>query len=690
MKRCFRIESFINKKISVSFLLFFINCLTVLASQNPDSRLTGDISIAPLPAQRNHADTAYLNHKDVFEQFGNNAERLCQQYGAFALDFLEEYKVEGLALLEKFGKEMASLHPLLDCHDIFLLYSDHGNNIPNVNTFSPQALSVFYKTFGSEGIKYIVNDPENFFLINVSKDRGTDLINLANEKGDIVFPLARKHGISFVRLYDKDVLQIVIKFQDDGLLALKEYGEKAKTLFTLFIDDDIFYQVIKTYGHKQTIPIIYLFYENRDFSSQFFNCLKTTSAYEWLSAWWYGTDTPAVNTINNATMQRENARRAINLIYELGNDFMDRFEILDINNVREEAVTIISNKLRNFFVSDIERTSRKWIRQEDINLEDKLFAGLDILGLIPVGSVVSKGTKLAVRGIRFAKTTKGFKGLTLLTEDLVATYGDDVIPFVAKHGDDGIKALKATDGKIIHLSQQYGDDVVRYVSQYGAGAGKTIEKYGDDALSLAHQYGDVVIQYIMLYEDDGIRVIQKYGKDVVLLSSVYGHEVIKLSALYGDDVILYVSKYGSSGVRSIITYGNDVIRLAKKHGDDVIRYVGRYGDDGLALAKKGKTGLFVMRFMPPKIFTKAARFTRYGLSAALLIAFVTHPLAFLSGLVKALAWLSGINPVIIAIIMGLLATFLLIRLLRRFLGIFHPMIVCLRALKKWYRVCRKN
>lgn len=184
----------------------------------------------------------------------------------------------------------------------------------------------------------------------------------------------------------------------------------------------------------------------------------------------------------------------------------------------------------------------------------------------------------------------------------------------------------------------------------------------------------------MLYEDDGIRVIQKYGRDVVLLSSVYGDEVIKLSALYGDDVISYVSKYGSSGVRSIVTYGNDVIRLAKS--TEMMSSGMLAGMETMDLRwLKRKDGAFCYAFYAPKIFTKAAKFTRYGLSAALLIAFVTHPLAFLSGLVKALAWLSGINPVIIAIIMGLLATFLLIRLLRKFLGIFHPMIVCLRALK---------
>lgn len=629
----------------------------------------------------NHADAAYARYKGVFEQFGDNAERLYQRYGIFALEFLKEYKIEGLALLEKFGKEMAGFHPLLNYRDIFHLYNNPGNTINNLNIFSSKTLAKFYKTFGDEGLKYIANNPENFFLISEDNDKGIALITLANEKGDIIFPLTRKHGMTFAKLYDKDVFNIVMKFQEEGLLAMKEYGEKAKTIFNLFIDDDTFCQVIRTYGHKQTIPIIYLFYDNKDFNSQFYAYLRTTSACEWISSWWYGTDTSTVNIQNDLSIKRENARRAITLISELGNDFLDRFEILDINNVKAETITTITNKLRNFFISEVERVSRKRIRQEDITFQDKLFAGLDLLGLVPIGGGISKGAKLAAKGAQFAKTTKGFKGLMLLTEDLVAAYGDDVIPFVAKYGDDGITALKATDGNILKLSQQYGGDVVRYVSKYGVDAGNMIERYGEDVLSLARMYGDDVIKYTALYGDNGVAVIQKYGRDIVLLSSLYGDDVIRMSILHGDDVISYASKYGSNGVKVIEKYGDDVIRMAKRYGDDVIKYAGMYGDDGLKLAGKGKAGLFVMRFMQPKVFAKCVKFIKYGLIASILLIFITHPIAFLTGLVKAIAWLFGISPIIIAIIMGITATFLLIRFLRRFRWLFKPILVCFRILK---------
>ena len=677
-------EKLMNKPFLISLILFFAvqlfftplqNAYTQSSENTPEQTAAATVNLNPF----NDVHTTY---KNVFGQFGDNAERLYQQYGAFALVFLEEYKIEGLALLEKHGRELASLHPLLDYRDIFHLYSNPDNNINNLNIFSPETLSQFYKTFGDEGVQWIAGNPETFFLISEDKDKGIELMTLADEKGDIVFPLARKHGIAFARLYDKDVLNIVIKFQEVGLLAIKEFGEKAKILFNLFIDNDTFYHVIETYGHKQTIPIIYLFYDNKDFNSQVCDYLKKTKVYEWVSTWWYGTETTVPDTQSDEVIRRENAQRAVNLIFELGHDFLDRFEILDINNVKEESVTTITNKLRNFFISDVENVSRKRVRQEDITFRDKLFAGLDILGFVPIGGGISKGAKFAAKGTRFARTTKGFKGLINLTDDLVKTYGDDVVQFVAKYGDDGIKALKATDGKILKLSQKYGDDAVRYISKYGADAGTAIEKYGNDVLSLARQYGDDVVKYTALYGDDGLRIIQKHGKDVVLLSSVYGDNVIKMAALHGNDVISYVSKYGASGVKIIEKYGDDVIRLAKRHGDDVIKYVGMYGDDGLKLARKGQAGLFVMRFMPPKALAKCAKFAKYGLIASIFLIIATHPIAFLSGLINALAWLFGASPVTIAIILGLVAAFFITRFLRKFKWVFMPFLVCFRVLKR--------
>ncbi|MCF6158360.1 MAG: hypothetical protein E3K32_07275 [wastewater metagenome] len=669
-----------NKQVSIAFVCCILSQPLFYPYQKAFSQ-SGKNTPGLTINMNNHPDPAYITFQEVFGQFDNNAERLYQRYGIFALEFLKEYGIEGLVLLEKYGKEMAGLYPLLDLRDILRLYKNPENMTDNLQIFSRKTIAGFYKTFGDGGIQYIANDPENFFLINGDKDTGTELINLAKEKGDIVFPLARKHGIAFAKLYDREVLNIVIKFQEDGLLALKEYGEKAKLLFSLFINDDTFYHVIKTYGHKQTIPVIYLFYENKDFNSQVYQYLVTTNAYKWLSGWWCDADFSSSDAQSDSVIRYENARRAVDLIFELGNDFIDRFEILDINNVREEAVTTITNKLRNFFLSDIEKVSRKRIRHEDITFQDKLFAGLDILGFIPVGAGVSKVAKLAAKGTQLAKTTKGFKGIIHLSDDLVTRYGDDVVPFVARHGDEGIRVLKATDGKILTLSQKYGDVMIRYMKKYGTGAGTVIEKYGEELLQLAQQYGDDVIKYTMLYGDDGFRIIQKHGRDIVLLSSVYGDDVIKLSALHGDDIIKYVSKYGSNGIYVIKKYGNDVLSLAKIHGDDVIRYVSIYGDDGLKLASKGKIGLRIMQFMPMGAFSKSIKLIKYGLIAAVLFTIVTNPLAFLIGLVSALSWLLNMNPLIVIVLLGLVISFFLIRFLRKYKIVLKPLSLLLRIIR---------
>ena len=106
-----------------------------------------------------------------------------------------------------------------------------------------------------------------------------------------------------------------------------------------------------------------------------------------------------------------------------------------------------------------------------------------------------------------------------------------------------------------------------------------------------------------------------------------------------------------------------------------------YGDDGLKLARKGKVGLFVMRFMPPKAFAKCAKFVKYGLIASIILTFLTHPIAFLSGLINALAWLFHTSPVVIAIILSLIAIFFIMRFLKKFKWVFKPFVILFKTLK---------
>lgn len=61
----------------------------------------------------NSYHAARTGFTEVFDQFGDNAERLYREYDIFALKFLEEFGIEGLTLLEKYGKKMTTLYPFL-------------------------------------------------------------------------------------------------------------------------------------------------------------------------------------------------------------------------------------------------------------------------------------------------------------------------------------------------------------------------------------------------------------------------------------------------------------------------------------------------------------------------------------------------------------------------------------------------
>ena len=172
-----------NKQVLTLLILLFASQSIPLSLQNAYPQATEITSQTALDININPVNSVHNIYKDVFEQFGDNAERLYKQYGIFTLEFLKEYKIEGLALLEKYGREITNLYPLLDYRDIFHLYNDQGNNINNLHIFSPESLAKFYKDFSDEGVRFISNNPENFFLISEDKEKGLELMNLCQRKG---------------------------------------------------------------------------------------------------------------------------------------------------------------------------------------------------------------------------------------------------------------------------------------------------------------------------------------------------------------------------------------------------------------------------------------------------------------------------------------------------------------------------
>jgi hypothetical protein len=542
--------------------------------------------IFPIPANTNYLQREY---PQVFKTFGNNAEKVSKAYGKPGLEFLKDYNRNGLFLVEKYGNGLSKSMAFFDKETLYGLYTMFGDRFDALsNLLHPATISDFYGKFGKEGISYLLEDPENYFLFQVY---GSNLLPFTQEKGDVVLPMVRRHGLEFVKkYYDEHFLDRLIHFGEDFITALKKYDDKAQAVFQYFDTNEKFQQVLERYGYHQVIPILYYF------------------------------------------LQENKADESLNSMEELGNNYLDRFEILEDGQVVRQYVATGSNALGNFFTGGAKQYERKKTRGEPVTNWDRLAVALDILGILPVGAIFSKGAKAAVvgKGLKFAKTSQGVKGLVKLSSEeaaLLAKYGEEIIPFVAKHGEEGIRVLqKATGEEVLSLSRAYGDEVVKYGAHYGDDAIKAINRYGDDLLKAASKHGDTVIPLTAKYGDTGLQAVNTYGKDLVRLSELYGDKVTLYASRYGDDFLNYVTRYGDDALKVVERYGDDVIQLARRNGDDVIPYLARYGDEGFKLAQQGKVGMTILKSFPEKAFiqyTKKA--LKYGLLGGAVVLLFTYP-----------------------------------------------------------------
>lgn len=566
------------------------------------------------PTQAKSGDPLQQEYSQVFKTFENNAEKISKTYGKPGLEFLKDYTVDGLFLLEKYGGSLTSLMDFFDRETLYTLYMTFGEGFNKLNdTLHPSAISDFYERFGMEGISYLLEDPENYFLFQTY---GLDLILLAQEKGDIIFPIIRLHGLEFVKKYYNDhFLDWVARFGEDTLSALKKYDDKAQRVFQRFDTDEKFQRVLARYGYHQVIPILYYY-------------LETNKAEE-----------------------------ALNNIDELGNNYLDRFEILEDGQVVRQYIATGSNAIGNFFTGGARQYERKKTRGEAINSWDRLAVALDVLGILPVGVLLSKGVKATTvvgKGLKFTKTSRGVKGLVKLSSEeaaLLAKYGDEVIPFVAKYGDEGIQALKTHAGEeVLSLVKGYGDEVIKYGARYGDEALKIIPQYGDDLIKLATQYGDEVIPLVAKHGDTGFQAVKTYGKDLVRLSELYGDDIVRYTSRYGEDFLRYVKRYGDDVIKAVERYGDEAIQLARRNGDEVFPYLTRYGDEGLKLTQQGKVSLTALKILPEGVvgqYTKKA--LTYGLWGAAVIFFLAHP-SLINKFLGSIGELMGFSPILLPLL----------------------------------------
>lgn len=575
--------------------------------------------IFPTQAQPHYLQREY---PQVFKTFGNNAEKISRKYGKPGLEFLKDYSLDGLFLLEKYGDHLSRSMAFLDKEALYTLYTTFGERFDNLTTFfHPSVISDFYKKFGKEGIPYLIEDPENYFLFQTY---GSDLLQLVREKGDVVLPIVRRYGLEFVKkYYDDQFLDLVARFGEDTIAALNTYGEKARVIFQRFGTHEKFQQVLRRYGYHQVIPILY----------------------------YYLPDNKAEEALNN--------------IDELGNNYLDRFEILEDGQVIRQYVATGSNAIGNFFTGGARQYERKKTRGEPITNWDRLAVALDIVGILPVGALISEGARVVTvgKGLRFAKTSKGVKGLVKLSSEeaaLIAKYGEEAIPFIAKYGDEGLQALKSATGEeILALSKNYGDEIVKYNAKYGDEAVKVVNRYGDDLIKLASQHGDFTIPLVAKYEDTGFQAIKTYGKEIVQLSELYGDRIVPYATRYGDDFLKYVTKYGDDAIKAVERYGDEAIQLARQNGDEVLPYLARYGNEGLHLVRQGKIGLTALKSLPKSTLNSyVQKVFKYGLWGAAAVLFLTHP-SLINDFLSTLGRNLGIHFILLPLLFWTLVFFIL-------------------------------
>ena len=561
-------------------------------------------------------------YPQVFKTFGSHAEKISRTYGKFGLEFLKDYNLDGLFLLEKYGGRLSELANHLDKESLHTLYMTFGERLDAINgLIHPSAISDFYKKYGIEGMPYLLEDPENYFLLQTY---GSPLIQLAQEKGDVILPIVRSHGLEFVKkYYDAQFLDLLARFGEDTIPALKRYGDRAQAVFQHFSTDEKFQRVLKRYGYSQTIPILYHF------------------------------------------LKENKAQEALNSIDELGNNYLDRFEILEDGQVVRQYVATGSNAIGNFFTGGAKQYERKKTRGEPITSWDRLAVALDILGVLPVGALFSEGARVAIvgKGLKVTRTSRGVKGLVKLSSEegaLLAKYGEEVIPFVAKHGDEGIQALKATTGeKVLALSQSYGDEVVKYGARYGDTAIQAIDRYGEDLLKLASQHGEGVIPLVAKYGDTGLQTVKIHGRGLVQLSELYGDDLVRYTSQYGDDFLKYTTKYGEDALKAVERYGDEAMQLARRNGDEVLPYLARYGDEGLQLARQGKAGMAVLKSFPKSALGPyTQKILKFGLWGAAAVLFFTYP-SLVNNFLSSIGQLLGVPSFLLPLLFWTLIFFLL-------------------------------
>ncbi|GAK55753.1 hypothetical protein U27_02712 [Candidatus Vecturithrix granuli] len=558
------------------------------------------ITFLVFPQQKNVLDPVRAEYAETFLTFDKHAEELYRQYGPAALTFLQTFQIEALRIFSQYGSSVQQLQPYLSLETIFSLFQQHDAQLEQVLTvFHPRIIADVYTRFGNDGLKYLLDEPEIYFLL---QQYGERLISLANAKGPIVFTLVKKHEPEFLELYYDDALfQAMARFGVDGLLALKAYRGKASTIFEIFADDDRFASVLRTYSYQQVIPILYYFYQKPQQTNSVIAAIANFEIYRLFEK-----PEEQERDALNEHIRIDQANWALQRIYESGQTFLRQFVVTEQGDVRPLPLMALTNLVESL-ISPVNHNLGNRPASQDIQACESLKAALQVFGLLPAGIGISnQAICLALQtGLPHVKTIEGMAGLIQLDEytDLMNRYGNGVVPFVARYGRPGIDLLEQTDGEILYFSTLYGEEVMQYILRYGSDVFTLIKTYGEQMLTAIRATHGAIMPYMSNYSKEVFIVLaQPHGASLFSLCPVFGEDLLVYAARYLADFSRCLLKYGALTMNAFRRYDQRAADLARQYGDEAIYYLGLHGDPALQLLNAGKIGLAFLEVLPEDFF----------------------------------------------------------------------------------------
>lgn len=553
-------------------------------------------------------------YADVFSRFGRHAEDAYARFDdAAGLDILRQYDTDGLRILLQYRELVSALLPHLGAESVALLLRDQGERLGDgLRIFQPHVVAELYRDFGADGVRFVLDAPERAFLL---REHGQSLMELARQKGPVMFDLVRAYSPEFLEVYYDDGFFQAIRIAGvEGLLAMRAYPGMAGAIFAQLGDEPRFAEVLRAYGYRQVIPILHHVAQFRETGSGQAGPAEPDAD-----------ETPVPNP---GERQAENMRRTLEHIHRKGQSFLRQFAVAPDGTVTRRPVMAFANVVEEALLGDAQYAALP-PREAQTSECAFLYAALELLGLWPAGVAMPPDDACPAlqSGLAAATSQEGIEGLLALDQDdgLLRQYGQDAPLFVAQYGPAGLRLLEQTDGAILSLARALGPDMVAYALEYGAVVLDIYAEFGPEALNAIRATRGAVIPYLLPDGDTIFQILeQPDGAAMLKLLPVFGEPVVKQASRYPDDFARLLFKYGRSALTALERYDAAIIADAGEFGDDVVFYAGRYGDPAFELVRQGTMGVNLLRLLP-EAKLRDESFLNAALPVTLLKLLVTSP-----------------------------------------------------------------